>query len=99
MSDELWRMADRMGCHNHQERRRERQKARPEKNTKKRSTVKRAVTREPTYEEITQRAYELYLARGAAPGQNVDDWLQAECELRGAPDRGSQYAKADSGDV
>lgn len=30
MSDELWRMADRMGCHNHQERKRECQKARPE---------------------------------------------------------------------
>ncbi|MCI0390914.1 MAG: DUF2934 domain-containing protein [Acidobacteria bacterium] len=55
--------------------------------------------REPTQEEIERRAYELYLARGGAPGQDVDDWLQAECELRGAPDRGSQYAKAEGEDV
>jgi Protein of unknown function (DUF2934) len=31
---------------------------------------------------IRQRAYEIYLARGAAPGDEVEDWLQAERELR-----------------
>jgi len=31
--------------------------------------------------EIADRAYEIYLARGAAPGHDVDDWLQAEREL------------------
>ncbi len=38
--------------------------------------------REVTEEEIRQRAYEIYLNRGAAPGFELDDWLQAERELR-----------------
>ncbi len=38
--------------------------------------------REVTDEEIRQRAYGIYLARGAAPGFELDDWLQAERELR-----------------
>jgi hypothetical protein len=32
-------------------------------------------------ERIRQRAYELHQARGSAPGQALDDWLQAEREL------------------
>jgi NADPH:quinone reductase-like Zn-dependent oxidoreductase len=32
--------------------------------------------------EIRNRAYELYLARGAQPGRELEDWLQAERELR-----------------
>jgi Protein of unknown function (DUF2934) len=35
----------------------------------------------PTSEEIAVRAYEIYIERGATPGQDVDDWLQAEAEL------------------
>jgi NADPH:quinone reductase-like Zn-dependent oxidoreductase len=31
--------------------------------------------------EIRSRAYELYLARGAHPGRELEDWLQAEREL------------------
>jgi len=38
--------------------------------------------REVTDEEIRQRAYEIYLDRGAAPGFALDDWRQAERELR-----------------
>jgi hypothetical protein len=38
--------------------------------------------REPTVEEIRIRAYEIYLARGAEPGRELDDWLEAERELR-----------------
>jgi hypothetical protein len=37
--------------------------------------------REATDKEIRQRAYEIYLARSAAPGFELDDWLQAEREL------------------
>jgi Protein of unknown function (DUF2934) len=33
-------------------------------------------------ERIRSRAYELYLARGAAAGADVDDWLAAEREVR-----------------
>ncbi len=35
----------------------------------------------PSDEEISQRAYELYLQRGSAAGHETDDWLQAEAEL------------------
>lgn len=35
----------------------------------------------PTREEIAKRAYEIYVRRGGAQGQDVADWLQAEREL------------------
>src|SRR5438876_9652187 len=37
--------------------------------------------------EIRTRAYELYLARGAQPGRELEDWLQAERELTAEPRR------------
>ena len=40
-------------------------------------------------EEIEQRAYEIYLARGCVDGYDQDDWLQAEREIREAPSRRS----------
>ena len=36
-------------------------------------------------EEIRCRAYEIYLERGQQPGAELDDWLQADRELEGAP--------------
>jgi len=36
----------------------------------------------PTLEQIRQRAHEIYLARGGAAGHELDDWLQAERELK-----------------
>lgn len=41
----------------------------------------------PAYDDIARRAYELYQQRGEADGQEVDDWLRAEAELRDAPGR------------
>lgn len=35
----------------------------------------------PTREEIEQRAYQIYIERGGAQGQALQDWLQAEREL------------------
>jgi hypothetical protein len=35
----------------------------------------------PTDEQIARRAYEIYQARGANDGADLDDWLQAEREL------------------
>ena len=32
--------------------------------------------------DIARRAYDLYLARGCEAGHDVDDWMQAERELR-----------------
>jgi hypothetical protein len=41
----------------------------------------------PAYDDIARRAYELYQQRGSGDGQEVDDWLRAEAELRDAPGR------------
>ena len=37
----------------------------------------------PSFEQIRLRAYEIYLERGSLPGNELDDWLQAEHELDG----------------
>jgi Protein of unknown function (DUF2934) len=41
----------------------------------------------PTSEQIAQRAYELYLARGSVHGHEREDWLEAEKQLRELPVR------------
>jgi hypothetical protein len=35
----------------------------------------------PSHEQIRLRAYEIFLERGGFPGNELDDWLQAEREL------------------
>ena len=37
---------------------------------------------EPSEDAIRQRAYEIYCSRNGAPGSEVEDWLQAEREIR-----------------
>jgi hypothetical protein len=39
------------------------------------------VEERPTHEEIAQRAYEIFHARGGKPGDSNDDWHRAEHEL------------------
>jgi hypothetical protein len=47
--------------------------------------AKKSSVETPTLEErIRGRAYELYVLRGNESGSEVDDWLQAEEEIRGA---------------
>jgi hypothetical protein len=41
--------------------------------------------RNPTADAIEARAYEIFVERGGAPGNPVDDWRRAEAELRGRP--------------
>ena len=36
----------------------------------------------PSPEEIQQRAYELHLEGGCVHGRDLDDWLQAERDLK-----------------
>jgi Protein of unknown function (DUF2934) len=36
----------------------------------------------PTYDEIAEAAYLRYLRRGGADGQDFDDWVEAERDLR-----------------
>ncbi len=38
----------------------------------------------PTHDEIAARAYQIYQERGYAPGDPMQDWLQAERELSAA---------------
>jgi Protein of unknown function (DUF2934) len=35
-----------------------------------------------SHNDIARRAYDLYLARGGEPGHQLEDWLQAERDLR-----------------
>jgi hypothetical protein len=35
----------------------------------------------PTQEAIALRAYQLYLERGGGPGNELEDWIQAEIQL------------------
>ena len=37
---------------------------------------------ESARDEIKRRAYQIYLARGATDGHALEDWVQAERELR-----------------
>jgi Protein of unknown function (DUF2934) len=48
-----------------------------------RENRQRTVSR-PTHDEIAACAYDLFLTRGSTHGQHVEDWLQAERELRPA---------------
>lgn len=41
-----------------------------------------ASMREPSYQEIAERAYALYQARGAHDGGALHDWVRAESELK-----------------
>jgi len=41
-----------------------------------------STTPEPDREDIQRRAYQIYLARGATDGHALEDWIQAERELR-----------------
>ena len=41
-----------------------------------------SVSHGPTHDQIRLRAYQLYLERGAHPGQELDDWLRAEREFQ-----------------
>jgi hypothetical protein len=36
------------------------------------------------HDDIRRRAYEIYQERGGVPGREVEDWLQAESDLRSA---------------
>jgi hypothetical protein len=42
------------------------------------------IAQEPTNEAIAQRAFELFVARGSEHGRALEDWVQAEHELRAA---------------
>lgn len=45
-------------------------------------TEEASVSHTPTPDQIRRRAYQIYLERGAHPGDQLDDWLRAERELQ-----------------
>jgi hypothetical protein len=48
------------------------------------STRSESMGSEPSEEDIRMRAYQRYLERGAGHGQDFEDWLEAERELKNA---------------
>ena len=54
------------------------------------STETQAPRSEPTTEQIAQRAYEIYQSRGGTEGQDIEDWLEAERQLRRGPQAGTE---------
>jgi len=47
----------------------------------KATTVSVMIQREPTDEEVRERAYHRYLERGGVHGSEFDDWLEARRDL------------------
>ena len=52
----------------------------------------RTASEYPQREEIALRAYHIYLQRGGAPGNELDDWTRAERELLNT--NGNYHGKA-----
>ena len=48
----------------------------------------RVANHQPTQEEIALRAYHIYMERGGVPGNEFEDWMEAQRQLT------AQYAKA-----
>ena len=46
------------------------------------AATKSAMETLPLEEQIRRRAYEIYMERGGASGSELDDWVQAEMEIR-----------------
>ncbi len=40
--------------------------------------------REPTREAVSRRAFEIWERNGRTTGRDLEDWFQAEAELRGS---------------
>ena len=56
-------------------------------------TKKAAAKLKPTQDQVAARAYEIYLERGATPGDPMQDWLQAEHELAAPAKKSSPKSK------
>ena len=61
----------------------------PAPKSKKSTTTKS----KPTQDQIAARAYEIYLERGATPGNPMQDWLRAEHELSAPPKKSRSKSK------
>ncbi len=59
-------------------------------------TQPRIAKSQPTQEQIAVRAYQLYLERGGTPGNELEDWIQAERQLIGDNGKSRLKTKAKS---
>jgi hypothetical protein len=50
----------------------------------------------PSTDEIALRAYHIFIERGAAPGNELDDWIRAERELIANSSQSSRKSKSKS---
>jgi hypothetical protein len=41
----------------------------------------------PSFQEVSRRAFEIWERNGRLPGRDLENWLQAEAELRGGSSR------------
>jgi hypothetical protein len=57
--------------------------AKTQTDRKPEQTASLPISPAPTPEQIRKRAREIFEARGSAPGHELNDWIQAEIELRG----------------
>src|SRR5688500_14020671 len=51
---------------------------------------------DPTHAQISARAPALYLRRGSQPGRALDDWLQAEREIKEEAARAAKFSAPSS---
>jgi hypothetical protein len=54
----------------------------------------RSAKSRPTPDQIQLRAYEIYLERCGAPGNELQDWVQAERELIQKPRKSTRATKS-----
>ena len=53
----------------------------------------RAAKNQLTQEEIALRAYQIYQERGATPGNEFEDWIEAERQLLGVSAKATENGK------
>jgi hypothetical protein len=59
-------------------------RSKPKDEEPKSTTASEAQPATVTDDEIARRAYDLFLSRRGEHGHDVEDWVQAERELKGA---------------
>ena len=53
----------------------------------------RVAKNQPTQEEIALRAYHIFLERGGMPGNELEDWIEAERQLVGVGAKATENGK------
>jgi hypothetical protein len=54
----------------------------------------RVANHQPTQEQIALRAYKIYVERGGVPGNEFEDWMEAQRQLAAENGKASENGKA-----